>query len=311
MRSKARGGGLLLLLVALALMLSGCVHVDRDLRFNGDGSGAYTLTLGLASQLVSLDSEAITTSMDQFGEKVKQEGGSYRRFEQDGYSNWEYTRPFKSVDELNKLLRESPDTSAASPTGGDSAAPVVNSDTLAVSQTPGFFSNSFRVTGQISMKDTSGTSTDNGGIDVSTYMKDARKRVTITMPGWITSHQGGEVNGNTVTYTIHYNQEATIDVVGGGINPTAVALTGGGILVVILLIAGVVVLLLVRRKRAQAPALAPVTAGAYSSASSSASSSAPSMPGAYGTLMPYTQQQAPTVPMTPPPPPPAQPPVEQ
>jgi hypothetical protein len=132
-------------------------------------------------------------------------------------------------------------------------------DTLTVTETSGILTNSFHVTGHISMLAPSGSSSDTGGVDVSQYFKDAHETVSITMPGWVSSHKQGEVSGNTVKYTIHYNEQADIDVTGGGVNPQALALTiAAGAL--ILLLAGALAFWIVRRRRAREAI--PTTLGA-------------------------------------------------
>lgn len=275
MRSMLRSTAVVGLLLTLALSLTGCVHLDRNVALNSDGSGTYTLTMGLSEQLVSMASDQISTNMDQFGAKVKSEGGSYRHYDDTGYSYWAYTRPFKSIDELNKLAQETPQT-GASPSADPSlaGAPTPTSqDTLRFSQQSGFLSNTFHVTGHMSMVMPSTPSTD-GMPDVSQYLKDMRESFTITMPGSISSHKGGVVNGNTITYTVHYGEETDIDVVGGGLNTAMLLPIGGGVLVALLLIVGGVIFWRMRSgKRAKQPAAEPVPAFV------AAQSDAPTVPG--------------------------------
>jgi hypothetical protein len=256
MRPYLRRSALVAVLVTLAVLMSGCIHLDRDVGLNGDGSGTYTLSVGLSDQLMSLSSDQITQSMNQFGDKVKQQGGSYRHYEDSGYSYWAFTRPFKSVNQLNALLQETPQSGNGTAAGGTVSAAQ---DTLTVTETPGVFTNSFHLTGHISMLAPSDSSTDTGGVDVSQYFKDAHESVSITMPGWVSSHKQGEVSGNTVKYTIHYNEQTDIDVAGGGANPQALllAITAG---VLILVLIGAVAFWLVRRRRAGEAV--PTTVGA-------------------------------------------------
>jgi hypothetical protein len=76
MRSRLRQSALVAVLVSLTVLMSGCIHLDRDVSLHGDGAGTYTLSIGLSDQLMSLSSDQITQSMNQFGDKVKQQGGS-------------------------------------------------------------------------------------------------------------------------------------------------------------------------------------------------------------------------------------------
>lgn len=259
MRSRTRIVALFTLFITCAVLLSGCIHADSDLKLNGDGSGSYTLTLGLSEMVVGLGGDTFVKSMNDYGNKVKKQGGDYRHFDKDGYSVWVYTRPFKNVNELNTLLHDNPGdgTSGASTPEG----------TLSVTQTSNFFVNTFHVTGHISLMAPDNTPPDEGGIDISSYMKDARESVSITMPGWISNYSaGGKVQGNTVTYTVHYNEEATIDVTGGGVNPTPIFIIGGAGLVIVLLVVGGIIFWRRRSRRALAAEPAPelVAAGAGS-----------------------------------------------
>lgn len=261
LHSRTRVIALFALFISCAVLLSGCFHLDSDVKLNGDGSGSYTLTVGVSESFVSLVGDQFVKSMNESGQKVKREGGDYRHFDQDGYSVWAFTRPFKSVSELNANLHDN--QSAFTSNLGDSAsASSPKPQTLDVSETPGFFVNTFHVTGYISLIDPSTTSPDGSGIDMSSYLKDARESVAITMPGWITSYaKGGDVHGNTVTFTAHYNEEATIDVVGGGVNPTIIYL-GVGLGLFILLVIGGIIFWRRRSLRARANESAAVPAPA-------------------------------------------------
>ncbi len=243
------------LLLALLLSLTACVHEDRTVALNSDGSGSYVLTIGFSEQLVSLASDQISSTMDEFGAKVKQQGGSYRHYDDTGYSYWAYTRPFKTIDQLNQLLQEAPQSGS----GAGGSVPATTQDTFTFTQQSGFLSNTFHVTGHMSMVIPQGSLGDTSGVDISQYLKDMRESFAVTMPGSIISHQGGEVSGNTVTYTIHYGEQTDIDVVGGGLNlaPLIPYAIGAGVVILLhIILAGV--LLWRRRTRAAKSAASAV-----------------------------------------------------
>ena len=254
LRLLKRQSASIALLVALAFSLAGCMHVDRSVTLNIDGSGSYTMTVGFSEQLISLASDQISASMNSFGDKVKSEGGTYRHYDDTGYSYWAYTRPFKTVAYLNQLIQETPQA-------GNSATPAVSgslpasgqTDTMSFSEQSGFLSNSFHVTGHMSMVFPQ-SATDSGGIDITPYLKDMRESFAVTMPGSVTSHKGGVVSGNTVTYTVHYGEQTDIDVVGGGLNTAVLIPVGVGAGVVLLLIIAGVVAYRMRRRKPGAPA---------------------------------------------------------
>jgi hypothetical protein len=277
-RALRRSGASVGLLIVMALTLSGCVHLDRNVALNGDGSGTYLLTIGISDQLLSISGDQVTSSMDSYGDKVKKEGGSYRRYEDAGYTDWAYTRPFASIADLNKLLQEAPQAGGAS--GLPSGSSTSTLDTITFSEQPGFLSNTFHVTGHMSMVVPTG-STDTGGVDVSTYLKDMRESLAVTMPGSISSHTGGVVEGATITYTVHFGEETDIDVTGSGLNTSTLIPLGVGAGALVLLLAAIAGFILWRRRSGSRGEPAPVYAGAYPGAP-------PTGPTAYANPYPST-----------------------
>ena len=136
---RARLAAILLCLL-LALPLAGCVHADRAIALNSDGSGTYTFTVGLSSQMVSLGGASLTESMNRFGDAVTQDGGSYSRYQDGDYSVWKYVRPFTSVRQLDDFLGQTPQ----SQTNGN----TTNNDEAHVTEQVGFFSTTYHATGQ-------------------------------------------------------------------------------------------------------------------------------------------------------------------
>lgn len=240
---------LLCLFVALALV--GCVHADRAVTLNTDGSGVYTFTVGLSDQLVRLGGSALTKDMEDFGARVERDGGTYSHYEENGYSTWKYVRPFTSVRQLNDFLQQSPQTDSTT-----TGASTDTQNTVHVAADAGFFSTTYHVTGHIGLVFP--------GVDQSArdLLKDARFSFAVTMPGWVSEQYGGTLNGNTVTYVVHYGESTTINVTGGGLNVADIALVAGGVLLLALalVIAGLMVL---RRRNGWpsklVPAAPPVT----------------------------------------------------
>lgn len=258
MRRVSRVVPLLALGLILALTLSGCVHEDRGVSLNGDGSGTYTLALGLSDQLLSLGSDEIGASMDQVGTQIKQQGGKYSKHDDGSYTVWTFSRPFKTVADLNAMLRQ-PLTTGSIGTGSASAS----TDSFNVSESPGFFANSFHVIGHMSMAAINSQPSETGGVNLPQMLKDMRESFAITMPGWISAHSGGTVSGNTISYTVHYGQQTSIDVSGGALTTAGTASIAGGVLL-LLIIAGVVLLLVMRRGgtgQTATPISVPATVG--------------------------------------------------
>jgi hypothetical protein len=253
---KQYGASLSLLLV-MALTLTGCIHEDRSVKLNSDGSGSYTLTLGFLDDLLTAGGDSLSSPMDQYGAQVKQAGGSYRKYDDNSYTYWAYTEPFSDISKLNAYLASGPttsDTSSASlPTTGISSA-----DTVKFTEQSGMLTNTFHVTGHLSLAIPDGT--DTSGVDLTQYLKDMRDSFAVTMPGWVTAHTGGTINGNTVSYSISGGQQADIDVTGVGLTTLGYAAIAVGAVIILALI-GLIVFLIVRRSRPKTPKPEPVTAG--------------------------------------------------
>src|SRR5262249_40790689 len=208
------------LLVLLAL--SGCMRVERELRLNRDGTGSYTLTLGFREPKpgdASSLSDNIVTPMEAFGAHVQQQGGTSRRYDDQTYVYCTFTRSFPSIAQADPLLQDDPRAY------DQNHAPLLFHDTLHVSVQSGPFATTFHVTGVISLVDAAGNATN---------WQDAMESVTITMPDGISAHKGGAHQGNSVNYTIHYNEAVTVDVTGG-----AGGATGAGLAVLAVALAGV------------------------------------------------------------------------
>ena len=260
----------ILLCLLLALTLAACVHADRTIAFNSDGTGTYTYTIGLSAQMISLGGSTLTQGMDKFGDQIKQDGGTYSRYDDSGYTYWKYVRPFTSVTQLDTFLGQSPQTNAGSSSGAGSNSNMA--DWVNVTEQPGFFATTFHVTGQMSLV------VPDANQSVNDLLKDARLSVTITMPGWVSAQSGGNLNGNTVTYTVHFGESATIDVTGGGLNLPHIALVAGGVLLALALF--IIGLILLRRGNRH-----PVETAAYASTSPYYT---PTQPGAEAPTFPAT-----------------------
>ena len=282
-----------LICLLLALSLAGCVHADRALTLNNDGTGVYTLSIGLSDQMVKLGSATLVTNMNKFGDRVKQQGGTYSRYEDGGYSYWKYVRPFQSVSQLNRLLAEAPQANAD--TSGTS--PDAHS-VLHVTETPGFFSTTYHITGQMALEF---PQVDRATRDL---LKDVRESFAVTLPGWVSAQSGGTLKGNTVTYTVHLDESTTVDVTGGGLIVQHIALVAGGVLLALLLvIAGLMLLRRVARPPARpAPALSaspyhmPTQPGSESATYPATSDPTADYPFAPPTLPPMPTMTRPTTP---------------
>lgn len=235
-----------LLFCGLALTLAGCVHVDRNVQLHSDGSGTYTLNLGLRDEVVSAAGSSLQSQMNTCGATATAQGATFKTFQQDGYTIWSFTWSFSNVNALNDLLRSAPKGCDTSGTNG--VASPNTTDFFQVSRHTSGFTSSFHVTGQMSFALDSSVS---GGSTNAQMLGDARESFAITMPGGITSHTGGVVSGDTITYTVHVNETARIDATSSSLNVAALYPVIGGA-ALILLLAGTMVWVY-RRRSLSAP----------------------------------------------------------
>jgi Alphavirus glycoprotein J len=189
-------------LCGLIAVLGGCVSVDRSLVLYENGSGTYTLTIGFPEPQKgnpSSISPQIVTPMDAFGAHIQQEGGTYQQYAQQNTVYWTYTSAFTSATGGNQLLQEDPRQYDPNHT------PVLFHDALSISKHMTAHTTSYQVTGVISLADPQG---------LATGWKGATERLAITMATGVETHQGGTLTGDTVAYTIRYNQSTSINVAG-------------------------------------------------------------------------------------------------
>src|SRR5689334_21292339 len=171
MRASPRPLLAAILACLLALSLAGCMRVQRTLQVNRDGSGAYTLTIGFREptpgNAASLN-PSITSAMEAFAAHVEAKGGASRRFDDQGYAYWTFTRTFSSTIAGDDALQDDPrqfDTNAT---------PILFHDSLRLTSASGPFGvTTFHVTGTISLVDILGNAQD---------WRDATESLTITMP---------------------------------------------------------------------------------------------------------------------------------
>lgn len=240
----------LALVALLACCLTGCVHLDRGVTLNADGSGGYRVAIGFSDRLVQAGGTSFASQMDACAAKVKAEGGASTRADDGSYTTWTFTWHFADIDTLNALLKRGTTFCQAPGAAGTAAAAPV--DPVEVTERAHVLTTTFVVHGHVSLIVPQGA-VDLQDPGVSALLKDARTSFSISMPLWVTSHTpGGAVDGATVTYTAHAGESSDFEVVGGG-PTTAGILAALGVLGALLLALLVVVRLARRRRQRRAP----------------------------------------------------------
>ncbi|HEX9070022.1 MAG TPA: hypothetical protein VF807_14720 [Ktedonobacterales bacterium] len=237
MRVSSRLAQAIALIILLALGLSACVRTGRDVSINADGSGAYALTIGVKKQVLESIGASFGDSMSKFQQAIAARGGTTRQYDDATYTYWEFRRTFKTISELNDELGVNPGAT------GQINSPTSN-EQIIVRQQEDFLTTSFHVAGTLDFG-----SSDAANATTASIFADAKEWLAITMPGWVTSHQGGTVTGNTVRWELRYGDKAAIDEVGGGYNSPHVALISGAVGMGLVATLGTGLWLALRRRR--------------------------------------------------------------
>jgi hypothetical protein len=218
----------LALLLVLSVSLSGCVHLQRGVKLNSDGSGTFSFLLGFSDKLTAFAGSSFAAEMNACGEKVKAGGGSFTSSDTNGYSSWTFTWPFNSLQRLNELSQMN--TSFCTIPNTNVPTSATADDTFAVTAHAHFLTTTYVLTGHLSFQlQSSGTTTQDPS--TAALLREAYSSFSITMPTWVSSESaGGAVNGATVTYTAHPGDTLDFQVVGEGLNTPALLALGGGAL---------------------------------------------------------------------------------
>ena len=288
MNNKANKGKLkksvvFIIIAALALLLCGCMKLHIDIVWHEDNSATIDMTVGIKKGML----EMMGTSEEDMQQQLR-DGMTDDDYNYETFSDSEYTGVVGKmrIDDITKSTTEAVET-------------------LQFRYAEEGKKKTYTVSGTFNGSDLTSGSSELEGVEIDMKM-------SIEMPGNITSHNATEKKGNKLTWDLSSNPsmtiEATSEVGGGGgmlwlwIAIGAVVLVGGG----------VVVLLMMRKKKA-----AP-QAGQYTPGVDSYSSPAPGYnpnqapvappqqqpePPAWSPAPGYTPNQAPVAP----PPPPQQP----
>ena len=225
---KLKRAALCAMLLVLTVLLCGCMKMHIEIVWNEDNSASISVTIGLQKSALTM----MDMSDDEIRQQLKEsmddgEDYSFKDFSDSDYTGITATLNVKditkqssnSVEGLNFKCTESGKT------------------------------KTYSVTGSIDGSDVAG---DSEGLEESGISLDSiDMKLSIKMPGKITSNNATEVKGNVLTWVLLPTSKTTISAVSEGSG-------GGGALPVILLVAGIVVLagvavvalLLIRKNKA-------------------------------------------------------------
>ena len=226
---KLKRAALCAILLVLAVLLCSCMKMHIDIVWNEDNSASISTTIALTKSALSMMEITDAEIRQQLKESLEDDGEDYSFKD---YSDSEYTGivATMNVKDITK----------------DSSA---NMDGLTFESTGSGNSKTYKVSGKLSGSDIAGDSEDMAENGIALDSIDMK--ITIKMPGKITSNNATEVKGNVLTWVLDPTSTTTLSAVseGGG---------GGGSLPLILLIVGIVVLvgvavvalLLIRKNKA-------------------------------------------------------------
>jgi hypothetical protein len=227
-------------LLALTVIVAGCVRVDLAIKVQDDGSGTLSMLAAVNSQLLSLVQSAGESAANPFDQLTQDSsalppGAKVEPYSQDGYVGARMTFPFAAGDDVAQTLATTfaqlatgvaGDLGTATP-GSGSANPLAGllggsggngplQDFVLRKQSDGGWKFEATVPTQMASGDTV-------GIDPSmlkSLFKDASFTVRLTLPGHIVETNADQRVGNELTWNI--------DPLGDARTLTALSAPGGG-----------------------------------------------------------------------------------
>lgn len=269
MRGKLRLAGRVLAIGAFALLMTGCLKVDMDLKVSSDNTVSGKVIFAVDKQLLAMSGSTFDEAMSGSTPFPSGSGVSESDYEDDTFTGKQYEFDGLPLEKFN------------TPNDTEALNIVREGDTFTVHGVLDFSSSD------------TGTGTSDTAVQM---MQSAEIRVAITFPGAVTS-SNGQVDGNTVTWTPKIGERTELTAVASAVE------SGGGNTTMIIIIAAVallvvIVLVVVMSKRGKGgePAMAAADAGLAAGVPEVGMPEAPSAPPAGGVVQP------------PPPPPPVEPP---
>ncbi len=221
---KKRITAILLSVLCLAVLLTGCVRTELGIALHKDGTGVITTTVAIEESAYNMIKQS---GSDPFEGRETQKA----TYEDTPYISCSEATENLSYEELENQLK------AVRLDASDETSPLLFQD-VSIEKNGGLFYSSF----SFQAKTTAQENTDESGQSVNDTYKFF---ITVTMPGSITQTKGGTADGNTVTFEIDdLTQENDLAVYADANNVWVIV----GIIAVLIVILGIGFLVL-RKKR--------------------------------------------------------------
>ena len=200
---------LLMAIVCMFAMLTGCVQQDIGVAINADGTGTVSATIGIEEdayeQLVGMGSDIF-------------EGKETSTYEHDGktYVSYTETKSYENYEDMEKALLEMTYESEVleeldteeleADTSEEAAEPTPIFKNVSIEKNTGLFYSTYTFKAELNPQEI--TESDDSELELPIDTDSFRMTLTITMPSDITQASGGEVDENKAVFEINDITEA-------------------------------------------------------------------------------------------------------
>ena len=200
---------LLLAMLCMFAILTGCVQQDVGVTVNSDGTGTVSATIGIEKDAYE---QLIGMGTDIF------EGKETSTYEYDGntYVSYTETKDYESYEDMEKALLEMTYESEVleeldteeleADTSEEAAEPTPIFKNVSIEKNTGLFYSTYTFKAELNPQEI--TETDDSELELPIDTDSYRMTFTITMPSDITQASGGEVDENKAVFEINDITEA-------------------------------------------------------------------------------------------------------
>ncbi|MCL1835750.1 MAG: hypothetical protein FWG48_06260, partial [Oscillospiraceae bacterium] len=222
------------MVVLVAFLLCGCLKMHIDVVWNEDNSATIATTIGMTKSAMMMMEMTEADIQQQFRESMDSGDGDYTFT---AFSDSEYAGIIATMRVVD-ITKDSTDSI----------------EELHFTSTGEGKNRTYSVSGNLSGSSIAG---DSGDLDESGIsLGDIDMKLSIDMPGKITSHNATEKKGNVLTWVLNSASTTSIQATseaGGGLSLGLILLIAGGVV----LIAVVIVIIMLMRKKKSAAASEP------------------------------------------------------
>ena len=200
---------LLMAMICMFALLTGCVQQDIGVTVNSDGTGSVSATIGIKKDAYE---QLIGMGTDIF------EGKETSTYEYDGntYVSYTETKDYESYEDMEKALLEMTYESEVledldteeleADTSEEAAEPTPIFKNVSIEKNTGLFYSTYTFKAELNPQEI--TETDDSELELPIDTDSYRMTFTITMPSDITQASGGEVDENKAVFEINDITEA-------------------------------------------------------------------------------------------------------